>query len=165
MPSALQSFLVFWLGDWKNIQAEIQTWSLFALYVCVLQPQADLNQNSSMGRIRFLDSDEKAGQKLFSLAGHTGWTPKGNPERDALAVWRIIPDTPGGVRRAASENHRVGSCFVNPQKDEKSRDIRLISYNCRLHFSSKKAGLYGILLVEKKSRENTRWSRFLQKIS
>ena len=71
----------------------------------------------------------------------------------------------GGVRRAASENHRVGSCFVNPQKDEKSRDIRLISYNCRLHFSSKKAGLYGILLVEKKSRENTRWSRFLQKIS
>lgn len=46
-----------------------------------------------------------------------------------------------------------------------SRDIRLISYNCRLHFSSKKAGLYGILLVEKRSRENTRWSRFLQKIS
>ena len=41
-------------------------------YVCVLQPQADLNQDSSMGRIRFLDSDEKAGQKLFSLAGHTG---------------------------------------------------------------------------------------------
>ena len=26
----------------------------------------------------------------------------------------------------------------------------MISYNCRLHFSSKKAGLYGILLVEKK---------------
>ena len=86
-------------------------------------------------------------------------------ELQKVTLKEIIPDTPGGVRRAASENHRVGSCFVNPQKDEKSRDIRLISYNCRLHFSSKKAGLYGILLVEKRSRENTRWSRFLQKIS
>ena len=53
-------------------QIKISARPIFALYVCVLQPQADLNQNSSMGRIRFLDSDEKAGQKLFSLAGHTG---------------------------------------------------------------------------------------------
>lgn len=40
--------------------------------VCFLQPQAHFYQNPSMGRIRFLDPYEKAGQEFFSLARHTG---------------------------------------------------------------------------------------------
>ena len=45
---------------------------LLLCHVCFLQPQAHFYQNPSMGRIRFLDPYEKAGQEFFSLARHTG---------------------------------------------------------------------------------------------
>lgn len=61
--------------------------------VCFLQPQAHFYQNPSMGRIRFLDPYEKAGQEFFSLARHTGWVAKSISGADASAITYSIVET------------------------------------------------------------------------
>lgn len=108
-----------------------------------------------------LGTTQKYDKEVFREALKATAIHRGSLEK--IADVKGISDSAGSLSGTASENHHINTGSVNSKKDGKSADFRHISYTSGMRFFSKKGAIYGILYVDNKSRENTRWSRFLQK--